>query len=140
MGRRQITRASIALILLATTAQADTLCEKLDTAQPGILVLRQGPAECRSSLAMGGAQHIHCAQVFAYRSEAATDAFDAVLHDLTQCLGPTATQTTDQIVNHPDAYDLREFDLDGRGYAVSIKDKGALQQTFVFVRVQMPSP
>jgi hypothetical protein len=42
---------------------------------------------------------------------------------------------TDQSVNHPDAYDLRLFRLDGAEFAVSLKDKGALQQTLVFLRV-----
>ncbi len=90
------------------------------------------------SLALGGARNMHCALEFPYRSAAATATFDTLLDEMTQCLGPTASVTTDQSVNHPDAYDLREFKLDGRSYAVSIKDKGALQQTLVFLRVELP--
>ena len=123
-------------MMLGAPIAAQTLCDDLNALQSDTLVLPQGTADCRSSLAIGGARTMHCALEFPYRSQAATDAFDALLIDLTTCLGPTAIMTADQTVNHPDAYDLREFVLDGRSYAVSIKDKGALQQTLVFVRVQ----
>jgi len=66
--------------------------------------------------------------------------FEATKQGLAACLGPDAKETTDQIVNHPDAYDLREFELDGSTYAVSLKDKGALQQTYVFLRVPQRNP
>lgn len=130
-------RYCIALMLLATTSVAGTLCDDLNVLDADTLDLAQGTAACRPSLAMDGVRHMHCVLEFPYRSQAATDAFDALNGNLAACLGPSAVQNTDQSVNHPDAYDLREFDLGGRGYAVSIKDKGALQQTLVFVRVQM---
>lgn len=130
-------RTCLALICLSLPASAQTLCDDLDTLQSDSLVLPQGTATCRSSLAQGGERNMHCALEFPYRSQAATDAFDALVAELASCLGQGATMTTDQSVNHPDAYDLREFVLDGRRFAVSIKDKGALQQTLVFVRVQL---
>lgn len=133
-------RAVLAFMVLTTTAMGETLCTDLNRLDSGDLVLAQGVAECRPSLGIGGVRTIHCMLEYPYRSQAATETFEALLHDLTLCLGPTATQTMDQIVNHPDAYELREFDLRGRVYAVSIKDKGALQQTLVFVRVQMQQP
>lgn len=123
--------------LLGTPAGANTLCDDLNAlGDAGTLALPQGEATCRASLAMSGARHLHCSLEFAYRAPAATAAFDALSDALAACLGPDATMVSDMSVNHPDAYDLRVFTARGREYGVSIKDKGALQQTLVFVRVQ----
>ena len=40
----------------------------------------------------------------------------------------------DARVNHPDSYDLREWIADSGTWSVSVKDKGALGQTLVFLR------
>jgi len=103
-----------------------------------VLELAQGAADCRESLALGGARSFHCFLAFEYRSDAAIEAFEDIVTEVTACIGPMAIIKTDQSVNHPDAYDLREFQTGARSYAVSIKDKGALQQTLVFVRVSRP--
>jgi len=43
-------------------------------------------------------------------------------------------------VNHPDSYDLREWAHGRDVYAVSVKDKAALDRTLVFVRVEPGRP
>lgn len=96
------------------------------------------PGKCQTSLTLSGAQDLHCRWTFAYRAEAAQVAFQDIITDVSACLGPDAVQSTDQSVNHPDAYDLRLFALGDLTYAVSLKDKGALQQTLVFVRIPVP--
>lgn len=100
--------------------------------------LTQARADCQTSLAMSGQRHLHCHWSFDYRSDAATAAFEGLVDAMTVCLGPDTSLRADTSVNHPDAYDQQIFELAGRAYAVSIKDKGALQQTLVFVRVQLP--
>ena len=130
-------RLCVALTVLGSTCVAGTLCDDLNALQSDQLVLAQGVASCQSSLMLGGARNMNCVLEYPYRSAQAARAFDDIRADLAACLGPQATEVIDRSVNHPDAYDLREFDLNGRMYAVSIKDKGALQQTLVFVRVQM---
>lgn len=94
-------------------------------------------ATCGTSLSLAGARDLNCHWVFPYRSETATEAFEAVIAEMSACLGAGVVQSTDQRVNHPDAYDLRLFEVDGQEFAVSLKDKGALQQTLVFVRIPL---
>ena len=100
-------------------------------------MLAGAASSCRASLGLSGERHMHCNWMFPYRAPAARTAFENLTRELTECLGPEAEMTTDQSVNHPDAYQLFQFDLLGREFAVSIKDKGALQQTHVFVRVEI---
>jgi len=123
--------------MAAAPAGAQTLCDQLNDLQGDVVILEQGTAQCRTSLAMNGARNMHCYLTFGYRTPLATETFQTLSADLAACLGPDATMEIDQSVNHPDAFELHEFDLGGRSYAVSIKDKGALQQTLVFVRVEL---
>ena len=102
----------------------------------GAMPLSARTAVCRPSVGLSGASHVHCHWSFAYRSDAAELVFQGLINQMAACLGPEAIMRADTSVNHPDAYDLRMFDLAGRTFAVSLKDKGALQQTLVFVRVQ----
>ena len=92
--------------------------------------------KCTTSLSQTGARAVNCAWPFAYRSDEAQAAFDGILSEVRKCLGADAIVSRDQGVNHPDFYDLREFRFQRGEVGVSIKDKGALQQTYVFLRVQ----
>lgn len=74
-----------------------------------------------------------CQWRFAYRDGRARDMFEAKGSELEACLGP-AMEQGDQ-VNHPDSYELRQFQAEGRAVYLSIKDKAALQQTIVFLRI-----
>ncbi len=129
------------LAVTASTAAADDFCVQMAALmQPGSegalhLPATSRPAECRVSLSLGRGQQQNCHWAFDYRSVAARDALADVLDAVTTCLGPDITVTTDQNVNHPDAYDLRLIDHADQQYAVSLKDKGALGQTLVFVRL-----
>ena len=87
-------------------------------------------------MGVSGAKNTHCYWGFPYRSDDAAKMFQDMVADASACLGRGVTVMKDQSVNHPDAYDLRAFKLDEREIGVSIKDKGALQQTLVFLRVQ----
>jgi hypothetical protein len=100
------------------------------------MTVSERAAECRTSLALSGGSHVHCNWSFGYRSDQAKQVFQGLISAVATCLGPEAAMTTESSVNHPDAYDLRMFDRGGQEFAVSLKDKGALQQTLVFVRVQ----
>lgn len=93
---------------------------------------------CKQSLTLSGDRQIHCSWSFDYRAEAAKHAFDRMIKEVAACLGNDARVTEDQDVNHPDFYDLTRFDTEGRTIAVSLKDKAALQQTYVFLRVTAP--
>lgn len=131
-------RLAVIMAGLASPIGAQTLCDTLDTLDGAALELAHGTADCTDSLALGGARNIHCVLAYPYRSVDATRVFDALVDEVTACVGLGASIIQDQSVNHPDAYDLRTFEGGTRQYAVSIKDKGALQQTLVFVRVTRP--
>jgi len=131
-------RIASVLAVLTGPISAQSLCEDLDQHTGDILRLSQGDASCTNSLALGGGRSIHCALEFPYRSDAAARVFEELVDEITECVGSTAVSITDLSVNHPDAYDLRTFEDGARSYSVSIKDKGELQQTLVFVRVSRP--
>lgn len=95
-------------------------------------------ATCKQSLMLSGDRQIHCSWAFDYRAEAAKHAFDRLSKDVAACLGNDARMIEDQDVNHPDFYDLTSFETDEQTIAVSLKDKAALQQTYVFLRVTAP--
>lgn len=91
-------------------------------------------AGCVVSLNLDGGRSLHCIWRFDYRAADAKKAFEILVAKVAAC-GDAAEQL-DQGVNHPDSYDLRQFTLQDRGFAVSLKDKGALQQTLVFLTVK----
>lgn len=97
-------------------------------------------AECSTSLQLGGGQQVQCGWPFAYRADAASAAFDQLNETVAACLGPDTVASRDQSVNHPDFYDLRLYQIAGMETAVSLKDKAALQQTYVFLRISRASP
>lgn len=74
-----------------------------------------------------------CQWRFDYRSKSATGLYDMFSKQLENCLGSEVT--VDEGVNHPDSYDLRQYQSKSGMIYVSIKDKAALQQTIVFLRV-----
>jgi|GEM_PF-3389118 len=92
-------------------------------------------SSCAVTKMLKGAAY-HCRWEFPYRAEAAYQTFDKSVHELEGCLGPRATQHSDQSVNHPDYYALRRFETAQADVTVSVKDKGAQSRTFVFLRVQ----
>ena len=78
----------------------------------------------------------HCGWEFPHRAEQAYETFDAFVEAAHDCIGPQATVHSDQGVNHPDFYDARRFEMKEAEVSVSVKDKGALGRTFVFIRVR----
>ena len=130
-------RAVVLCIGCATTVHADGFCASLTTDRPATFALPDGTeGTCSTSLELSGARAQNCRWPFTYRAPEATEAFDAVLKATAACLG--VQPVADQDVNHPDSYDLRTFHTDTAQVAVSIKDKGALQQTYVFLRINTP--
>jgi len=135
------------MFLCAGSVAADTFCADLDAlaehgATQGLMLsetlipMAAQAGECRTSRALSGARHVQCSWSFGYRAVEAAEVFEGLTARVAACLGSEATMTSDSSVNHPDAYDLRMFDRYGQAFAVSVKDKGALQQTLVFIRAQ----
>jgi hypothetical protein len=90
---------------------------------------------CQTILLISGQYQRSCYRSYPYRSGDARAAFASIGFELADCLGAKAVQSVDRSVNHPDSYELHRYQLNGVEYAVSLKDKAALQQTLVFLRV-----
>ena len=78
----------------------------------------------------------HCGWEFPHRAEQAYDTFDEFVRKVDDCIGRHATVHSDQSVNHPDYYASRRYETERAEVSVSVKDKGALGSTFIFIRVQ----
>jgi hypothetical protein len=139
-----ISIGAAALLVLATGANAEAFCKALLDLGNGLnepfqsadqsFALpdhRSSQAGCQTSLNMEGGRSLHCMWVFPHRADAAAQAFETLLTEVGACGAASAVQ--DQKVNHPDFYDLRLFDFAADRVGVSLKDKGALSQTLVFL-------
>jgi hypothetical protein len=104
------------------------------TFHPSSFALAQ--VDCAPSCGLGGTVALHCAWPFEYRSAQALDAFDSLLGQVAACADPIAADPSS--VSQPDSYDLRQFHSRMGVIRVSLKDKGALNQTYVFLRVECP--
>ena len=140
---RQVALA-VVFSLGSGAAVAQVTCDWLlsMTAQnaPVQMMLESSGAEatCTQSLMLSGGAQLHCGWSFAYRTPEALSAFNGLTATVRACLGPVAAVTDDLDVNHPDFYDLQTFQFGDREVGVSLKDKAALSQTCVFLRVTLP--
>lgn len=91
--------------------------------------------DCALTRSLSGENAYHCTWRFAYREADSYGTFDAFDQSFQECFGARAQLSRDQSVNHPDFYDLRHYQLGRVKVTLSIKDKSALQSTYVFVRV-----
>ena len=138
--------ASIGLTVTASLAQAQTFCDNINAladqtaASVPLPFAPNTVAACTRSRDLSGASSANCAWPHAYRSAEAIAVFDGLLTAVAQCADQDIAPTTDQAVNHPDFYDLRIFTMNNVEVGLSIKDKGGLQQTYVFLRVTPASP
>ena len=92
-------------------------------------------ADCRIIIKPDTKSHM-CMWTFAYRSDSAAAGFERLIGDLKSCFDGREPTREDIGVNHPDSYDASRFDIDGVRISVSIKDKAALEKTFVFLWVE----
>jgi hypothetical protein len=129
----------LAALLSVLSGPALAFCEDMAALgnDGGMLASPDGGAivECTTSLQLGGEVQTQCGWPFAYRSQDAADAFTRLNDTVVDCLGTDVMITQDQSVNHPDFYDLRMYQSEAQEIGVSLKDKAALQQTYVFLRL-----
>ncbi len=116
--------------LLALTAAATP-----DGAANSAPPLPPGAESCQRSLQLGGAHSLHCAWAFPYRSAAATEAFATLDTRLRSCLSARPAKSARQPVNHPDSFHQREYDTVKTSLSLALKDKAALNRTYLFLGV-----
>ena len=95
----------------------------------------QGFDTCERVKTADGAQEIHCRWPFPYRDVAAMSWFEGLTAGVTACLEDAMPKPREPGVNHPDIYLLREFADPETTLYISLKDKAALDSTFVFLRL-----
>ena len=79
-----------------------------------------------------------CSFEFAFRSGASKALYDEFVQELMVCHGGDEyVEWTEGVpVNHPDSYEQTTFEhYEGLQVSGALKDKGALQKTYVFVRL-----
>ena len=135
---------SLALLLLLAApgvARAGDLCADVERlmadASSGFAA---SPALAEASdcevTATGKKRVYQCSWEHPHRAAEAYAHYDAFVQELDGCLGPQTTPVADQSVNHPDFFALRRYPMPGADVSVSVKDKSALNRTFVFLRIQ----
>ena len=92
-------------------------------------------SECSDYLTTTGKTGVSCRWTFGFRDEAAKARADLLSLTLQSCRDGLQ-KAKDQTVNHPDSYDLFEWQSPLGIYAISLKDKTALKQTLVFLRFE----
>ena len=90
---------------------------------------------CSTYLSESGTAGFSCQKQFPYRSQAAKEYADILWTQILIC-EPGKQIAKDQQVSHPDSYELLQYKTASELYAVSVKDKGALNATYVFVRIE----
>ncbi len=139
----------LASIATDLSAQGGPFCDRLDQAMAITrsddakaetvtdLLLGFGPSvpNCAFSIDLSGAKSANCHWAFSYRSDDSAMQFTEMLAELSACADPSFDIESDQHVNHPDFYDLRLLRITDGDVGLSLKDKVALEQTYVFIRL-----
>ncbi len=135
--------AALVLLLWPTFAQADRCAElrglveeagsdQMDLAPVAVYADAQ---DCSISRDERGGRTYLCHWAFPYRDAAATTAFEALDQEVRQCFNDASIMPDDLAVNHPDSYQLRRYQFGQAVISASLKDKAALCQSLVFLRI-----
>ncbi|MEM7213087.1 MAG: hypothetical protein AAF479_14550 [Pseudomonadota bacterium] len=88
---------------------------------------------CGTALTQSGGRELHCRWSFKYRATEAKATQVRLASSIQTCLNATKV-APEQGVNHPDTYDQQRFLIGKAELSLSLKDKAALQRTYVFLR------
>lgn len=144
--RRTIGAVLLMLLPFATHADDSRRCTPLNTLVAQATSATEDPQtlsalseqlkaeQCGTALNETAAREIHCRWSFDFRSDEAVEMQDRLASDIRDCLD-ASTISPEQGVNHPDTYDQQRFRTADTALSVSLKDKAALQQSFVFLRI-----
>lgn len=137
VARAQELCANLGTLIEHSRSQFADIADKPsgDTGDHDVALVLSGASTCSVAKALKGSSY-HCRWKFPYRARQAYDTFDGFVRGVNDCIGRQATVHGDQSVNHPDYYALRRYETEQAVVSVSVKDKGALGSTFVFIRVQ----
>ncbi len=122
-------------VFCCQSAEAQTCAEfAAFVAGEGTPVVADRFPVCSKSKVLGGGQSTDCHWMFDYRAGAARESFRAMIADLAVCVDGDLTKEA-KGVNHPDSFDQVTGQLGGLPVSLSLKDKGGVGQTLIFLRV-----
>lgn len=98
--------------------------------------LNGGLPNCSSSKALGGGSSDDCYWRFEYRSERAIAGF-AKLASLLKACSTQLVSEAEPGVNHPDSYEQLQATYSTVELSLSLKDKAALSESYIFLRRSM---
>jgi len=99
-----------------------------------VTLVLDGATKC-AVIAQSKKRSYYCVWEFPHRDQGAYRQFKELDRVVSDCLGQQAEANRDQSVNHPDFYDSRMYEMAHATVTVSVKDKSALANTFVYVWV-----
>lgn len=125
-----------AFVCACIVSTAVLACDELDLLD-GFVVDGVAPdgAYCTPYLTLSGVEGVVCQWDFPYRAPSAILLEERLRNQIQTCRRINAV-LVDTPVNHPDSYNLRRWITQEAIYSLSIKDKGRLQSTFIFLRRQ----
>ncbi len=95
----------------------------------------RGADTCKLTRSLSGSRAYHCSWGYPYRSEIAERRFKEMADALHVCFGETVGAGNDKPVNHPDTYDQLQYRSGHVAILVSLKDKAALERTFISIGI-----
>ncbi|MEM6586923.1 MAG: hypothetical protein AAF641_00625 [Pseudomonadota bacterium] len=127
------------IALWVVTARADTVVHCDPMGAPEAVKITPDAAldaTCDTYTDEAGQEARMCQWTFAYRSEAAQDAFEAVQTAMDGCYPKTIPAGGD--VNHPDSFNQVFYTSENARLSLSLKDKAQRQTTHLFFRIETP--
>ncbi len=97
------------------------------------------PNLCDVATTSDGIKIYHCRWDYGYRTSDAAELLRTINIDIQRCLGIQSRKIEDG-VNHPDTYEQRLYRLGDINISLSLKDKAALNQSFVSLQISGAKP
>lgn len=97
------------------------------------------PQLCDVAISSDGIKIYHCRWDYDYRAIAASELMRTLNLEIQKCLGVQSRKIEDG-VNHPDTYEQRLYRLGDINISLSLKDKAALNQSFVSLQISGAKP
>lgn len=131
-------RAALLAVFLVCSSQASAAdtCQALNAfMESGVAPSVAGFAKprCGQALSTDGKASTYCYWSFDFRADDAADHMAALRKSVLQC-GFQPGGSAGGAVNHPDSFDQELYERSGARLSLSLKDKGGLQKTLVFLR------
>ena len=124
-------RLLVAILALSLIPALAAACEDVTTGVPRGLAERVALAPQNLSCDLVDRS---CRWSFGLGDAVSRALFDTLVETMRAC-PDFESAIRDSGVNHPDFYDAWAIQIGEQGFSVSIKDKSALQQTFVVLRI-----